>query len=583
MTKRTRPTILADRSLDLAVPPPFRWPVAAGGHVTTHLELESARALQQQGRIDEAVEAYRRILQREQDNAKALHYLGLAYMQRGDLDQAISALSKSLQKDSSSATANCDLGALLVKTGMPREALAFFGKALSIDSQHTDALNNAAATLCDLNRPNEALPLLERLANLRPLSSVVWSRLGEVSLRLHRVDQAIEHLRQAIHLEPKSLDERVLLGEALESIGRFGQARFQYLTVLEQDRLHPIALARLLSLRDAPLEAKWVENAAKLLRDAQLEKAVAIRLHSALGQFHDRAENYATAFEHYQHSHALQVRTPPFSSAGFSAAVDRLIQCFTRDTLESLSVHGSDTNRPIFIVGMPRSGTTLTEQILASHSQVRAGGELPTIMNLASQIQALTSSRQQYPEAVRSLTATNIAKLSEAYLAHLAERTSETPRATDKLPFNFMHVGLIAALFPRATIIHCQRQPLDTCLSCYFVGFADELQFAHDLPTLGHYYKDYQRLIRHWHTVLPGRIYDVQYEELVTDTPRSVRGLLEHCGLDWEDACLRFYDTERHVRTPSRWQVRQPVYTNSIDRWRKYEAQLKPLSDILSQ
>ena len=230
---------------------------------------------------------------------------------------------------------------------------------------------------------------------------------------------------------------------------------------------------------------------------------------------------------------------------------------------------------------MPRSGTTLVEQILASHPAVAGGGELATLMTIASQFNAAGQGGLPYPEGVRAIRVDQAEQMAQRYLDHLDRISKSALRVTDKQPFNFTHLGLAQLLFPAATFIHCQRDPMDTCLSCYFVSFADSFGFASDLGTLGRYYRQYSRLMAHWEDVLPRPVLTVEYEALVTNLESVARGLVAHCGLSWDDRCLRFYETERSVRTPSRWQVRQPIYADSIGRWRRYERHLGPLMAAL--
>jgi hypothetical protein len=228
---------------------------------------------------------------------------------------------------------------------------------------------------------------------------------------------------------------------------------------------------------------------------------------------------------------------------------------------------------------MPRSGTTLVEQILATHSRVAAGGELPTITNLAAEI---GRTGEAYPQGVRTLGGTGLAQLARRYLGKLETVSPDAPHVTDKMPFNFMHLGLIAALFPDAAIIHCRRGALDTCLSCYFTSFSENLLFASNQEALGYYYLDYRRMMDHWRLILPKPMLDVEYEQLVSNTEETVRALLKYCGLEWEPACLQFHRTARGIRTPSRWQVRQPIYSSSVGRWCRYDRHLQPLRDVLT-
>jgi hypothetical protein len=363
----------------------------------------------------------------------------------------------------------------------------------------------------------------------------------------------------------------------LEVWGRFKQAKYQYIAVLAANPGNARALAGLLSLQGTQVGDQYVSSAHRLLEAAELPDRDRVQLHLALARHYDRRRQYARAFEHLQIGNATRFRNHPFDSIANSRAVDRLIAGWS-GAVGSFPPASVRSKTPIFIVGMPRSGTTLIEQILAAHSQVAAGGELPTIMNIAAQIGGASNA---YPEAMRGLDQDSLSRLAGQYLEKLETVSGGAARVTDKMPFNFMHLGLIAALFPDATIIHCRRSAADTCLSCYFTSFNEELQFASDLNALARYWLDYQRLMHHWHRVLPVKILDVDYERLVTDTEATVRQMLNFCELAWEPACMHFFNIDRGIRTPSRWQVRQPIYAQSVGRWRHYERQLRPLLDVL--
>jgi len=481
-------------------------------------------------------------------------------------------MSRSLRREPTNANTWNDLGVVRLAADRPREALVAFSRALEINAAHTDALNNKAGALRRMKLFTEALPLQKRLVSLRPHSPDALVNLAESLYYTGNVAGAIEHYRTALWLSPDSLRGCVGLGEACESMGQFKQAHFQYLTVLRRDPTHDTALAKLLQLRGAAPDPTWAQQAQQLADDAATRGPSRVRLNNALAHYYDRRGQYDLAFQRLTRSAGEQARQRPFDSAGYSRAIDLLIETCTSDffvTGRRKAVSRGPT--ALFIVGMPRSGTTLTEQILASHSQVVAGGEMSALPATSARVQALSRSKQAYPRGLAQLSAEQLEALASQYIQRLRAKCPDySHKVTDKLPFNFMHLATAALLFPEARVIHCRRQPLDNCLSCYFTSFAEENPFANDLRALGRYYVDYDRLMLHWQQVLPLKIFELSYERMIAVTERTIGELLEFCGLPWEPSCLRFNETAREVRTPSRWQVRQPIYSQSVDRWRHY-------------
>jgi tetratricopeptide (TPR) repeat protein len=543
--------------------------------------LERGIALQRAGRLADAEQRYREILELRPDDPAALHYLGLLNYQRGSLDSAEALIERSLKLQPGRADAWNDLGVVMLKAEKPNDAIRFFSRALELDANHLDALNNLAEALGRLLRFDQAAVVLQRLAKLRPWSARVMASLGQATFHSGKVAEAVAAYHEAIRLDPDDCPARIGLGEACESLGKFRQARMQYYSVLRRQPDNSEALAKLLQLRDGTVSASWVDNARGLSRAETLESSARLRLGVSLAHYLDRVGAYDEAFQYLKAAQDERARAAPFDADGYTRAIDTLIRFLDRDFFSSAASSGNRSDQPIFIIGMPRSGTTLTEQILSSHSRVVAGGELPILLDASFRIRSLSGDHRPYPQGLTGLKAADLAALAERYLKELDKLAPGGRRVTDKLPFNFMHVAVIDRLFPRAKIIHCRRDPLDNCLSCYFTSFADEIQFGNDLRTLGRYYADYRRLMAHWHSVLPGRVFDLTYERLIGDTRTTIAELLSHCELEWEDSCLRFYETERQVRTPSRWQVRQPIYDHSIGRWRYYCAHLEPLAQEL--
>ncbi len=549
--------------------------------MATVSQLEGGIALQRQGRLSEAEAWYRAVLRESPDDAGALHYMGLVNYQAGRLEAADTFMSRSLRIDDTCANTWNDLGAVKLKSGKLEESVDHFARALELNERHTDALNNIAAALRRLYRFEGALAFQRRLALLRPNSAEVMRNLADSLYNLGFVAESIEVFHEALRLDPLGKAARLGMAEACEAAGKFRQARWQYLAVLRRDPENPLALSKLLQLRDGGIGAGWVETAQRLAEDRATGADAKTRLNIGLAYYFDRVGSYDAAFRQLKLARDRQAQIQPFSSEGYSAAVNTLIEVLTKDFFRSAPRLETADDRPIFIVGMPRSGTTLAEQVLASHSQVAAGGELAALPGASYRVQELSGERLAYPYGLKSMSAASLEELARAYLDQLQKIDAGGRKVTDKLPFNFMHLGIIALMFPDAKIVHCRRAPMDNCMSCYFTSFAEEVQFANDLGTLGRYYADYDRLMKHWSDALPLNIFALQYEDLVADTEATMRELLAYCGLGWEPACLKFYETERGIRTPSRWQVRQPIYRNSVARWRNYEAHLEPLKRAL--
>jgi tetratricopeptide (TPR) repeat protein len=390
---------------------------------------------------------------------------------------------------------------------------------------------------------------------------------------LGRLTDAEASTRRALALRPDAADTLALLGSLAIDHGRFDEAEDLLRKALAMDPELPEALVSLASLRKmSPADAPWRDAAERVLARG-LSVAHAINVHHSLGKYYDDVDDPDAAFEHHRSGNELaRGSRPGYDRAEMTQRVTWTLAAFDRPVFAALRSGELGSECPVFVVGMPRSGTSLTEQILASHPQVHGAGELLYWIFAADAERAATAEKR----------AATIADLGRAYLSGLATQAPDATRVVDKLPVNFRHIGLIHAALPGARFIHLERNPLDTCLSIYFQGFSAAHPYATDFGDLAHYYHEYRRLMAHWRAVLPPQLLlEVRYEDLVDDPEGWSRRMLTHIGLPWDPRCLEFHRTHRPVLTASNWQVRQPINKGSVGRWRRYERFIGPLRDAI--
>jgi Flp pilus assembly protein TadD/LPS sulfotransferase NodH len=502
------------------------------------------------------------------------HDLGLACLEVGQIPEAIAALQRAVASNPRYADAYFRLGVALEKLGNIGEAIVAYDRATQLLPSLIEAWFRAGALVYMLGHRDEAIGCFRRAAATGGQTS--FGRLGKARALLTegRNQEAEQVLRRTVALEPRNAMAHDLLGNLLSEFGRFDEARecFQ----------RAIAIAPLLAgcyydlVRCRPVTSDddgLLQLMEAALATPGLEAAQRVRLHLALGKAADDLGDYALAMQHFDAADAVRRDSLSFDSAAFAIEIDQLIARCTPELIARAPELGSRDATPVLILGMPRSGTTLVEQVVSNHPEAGAGDELHFWNNRGAEWH-----RSGAPGTERPF----LARAAADYLGVLRTIAPKAARVTDKMPFNFLWAGLIHMAFPRATIIHCRRAAVDTALSIHQTHFHPSLAFPTGGEELVIYFRSYQRLMDHWRSVLPAdRFLEVDYEELTRAPEPVIRRIIAACGLAWHDACLRPESNPRAVRTPSKWQARQPIYRNSVARWRHYEPWLGPLRALI--
>jgi tetratricopeptide (TPR) repeat protein len=490
------------------------------------------------------------------------------------LDVAERILKPHLKDDPFDARAIRMLAELAARIGRWRDAENLLRRAVEIAPGWTAAKANLALVLGRTGRPAEAMELLSELFELEPDDLGHWNLKAATLGRLGEFDEAISLYEGVLRQTPRQPRVWLSYGHMLKTVGRLPDGIAAYRRAIELKSTLGEAWWSLANLKTVKFDEADLDAMREALLEPVLSDEDRFHLDFALGKaLHDLGRT-EEAFAHYSAANGLRLKSHPYDSHTISDKVDRSIAAFTAQALHDRS-GGCEAADPIFIVGMPRAGSTLIEQILSSHSRIEGTSELPDIPVLARK-------NGRYPESVLELGDEERRDLGEHYLKRAAvQRRTGRPLFVDKLPNNWMFVPFIHLVLPNAKIIDARRHPMACCFSNFRQHFARGQDFTYDLADVGRYYADYVRLMAHVDTVLPGRVHRVIYEQMVDNTEAEVRQLLDYCGVEFEPACLEFYKTERAVRTPSSEQVRRPIYRDATEEWRRYEAHLGALKQAL--
>jgi len=573
-----------------------------------------AEALIMQGRLAEALETLERAAELEPGSASIRMKKAKVLTGLGQDDDATREFEESFKL--TPHREDLVRGLNLQRMGNVREAEQVFRDVLLRDPTNVDALRLMAGVAMRAKQWGDAEMLLERALELAPDYYQGWMDIGMARQEQDKTDAAIEAYRNVMRLEPHkpngytsagtiyamigehdeamNLLEKAVeidpgnfgalsgMGHVLKTVGKQEEAIARYRECVQHNPDHGEtwwSLANLKTFRFTDDDIAVMEKRAA--RESLVEEQRA-SFFFALGKAYEDKQDYDTAFSYYDKGNANRRERETYDPVQTVDLHDSFIETFSKEFLAERRGVGCQSNAPILIVGLPRSGSTLIEQILASHPDVEGTHELPDLGRVARSIGLHREDRKVYPGVTPFLDDAEFAALGEEYLRR-TERHRETdlPRFTDKLPNNFAHVGFLSLILPNVKVINARRHPLDSCLGSFKQMFARGQPFTYDQFELAEFYAQYQRLMDHWHAVLPGTVLDVQYEDVVDDLETQVRRILEHCELPWNDACLRFYENERAVKTASSEQVRKPIYSSSKHLWRRYEAHLGPMIEVL--
>jgi tetratricopeptide (TPR) repeat protein len=564
-----------------------------------------------------AVQHYRKAIELDDNYAEAHNNLGNALRALGKFDDAIKEYERAIEVRESYPEAYNNMGTVFRDLGKTEQAEASFRRAVAFRSNYVDALNNLAnvlvaqkkyedgvrilgdtlkqspnhlQTLMNLARAHMArgaYPMANRAIQLalkeHPDNVDAMTLAGQIAHDLDHFEDSIGYFEKSLQARPNNIEALNYYGIALKSVGRLEDARNTFIKALE---VQPRAIGTYSNLVDlekfAPDNPLFQTMKRIVERVKNPESAPYMALHFALGKAYDDMGEYEKAFHHYSVGARLKRATLTYNEAEVAQFFAETRRIFSKEFIARGDIQGNPTKAPIFIVGMPRSGSTLTEQIISAHPKVFGAGEIKNLSYAIAAIRLKFPSLPKFPALAEAMKPNHFNTVAKNYLSAITKISGSAERVTDKLLTNFFFAGLIHMMFPNAKIVHTKRNPIDSCLSTWTKLFKDDMPHSYDLGELGRYHRRYQELMDHWREVLPSSAFlEVQYEDVVADPETNARRVIDFLGLDWDPRCLKFHESDRPVKTASVSQVRKPIYKTSVERGRRYGDKLNPLIEAL--
>lgn len=506
--------------------------------------------------------------------------LGAALVETGRADEAVNCFRRMVELDPGSSGGYLRLAHVFLSTYSPNQAVSVLQEGLDAVVENLDMKRVLSDALMMDGNAEAALPICQEILKTEPRNPIAHFSVGAALNVLGRVDEALSYFEATLALAPNHVQAIAARAEILERRGEAAEAMESIKAAVAAGARHPdlaLAYARLgnrLNVLDEPISLLR-----EVLQKPNLTNQHRSSLHFNLGALLEAREAFDDAFENYQQANSLYGTT--FAKTKHRARIADTLATFTVEAMASFPRAVGNTSRPVFVLGMPRSGTSLVEQILASHPDIHGAGELIKIPEIVRSLQETYDLSQPYPQCVSELTQSMVNDASAAYLAHLGQICADSRFVTDKLPDNYYHVGLIAILFPQARVVYCHRDAASNCMSCFATPLHPSHAYATDLLNIAQVYNGHRELMAHWRALDAIPILDVPYRSMIENPEQMVRDLLAFCEVPWDDACLEFHASDRVTTTASRDQVRNPIYTSSLDRGRRFEAHLGPLRQAL--
>ena len=534
--------------------------------------------LAHQDKLDEADNVIKEFF--ESNEEYGLLYKGVRHLQASRFRKAESAFKKILVEDENNIDALRFMGILAFKSGNHDIAEAMFTRALQVDPTYTLVWANLAQVFSVTGQLDKAKKSFKNILNMEPKNGLIWAEYGTVLTKLARYSDGKDAYLKALKFKPNSPRVYLSLGHVYKTMGEIDNSINSYKSTIKQNNLSGEAYWSLANLKTYSFTNDEIKNMEATL-DTEISDIERCQMHFALGKAYEVKKDYNNSFINYSKGNRVKKGLIKYSSRETSEKTKKVLDFFIEENISSLSNSSTLDRDPIFVLGMPRSGSTLVDQIISSHSMVDGTQELPNIIKIAAELN--NDSDDNYPEVLEDFKSNELSALGLDYIKETKWARESAPFFIDKMPNNFIHIGLIKTILPNAKIIDTRRDAMDTCFSCFKQFFARGQLFTYSLEDLGNYYVDYIKAMNHWHKVYGEDIYTVHYDNVINNTESTIRELIEYCELPFEDNCLEFYKSSRPVKTPSAEQVRQPIYKSGLNYWKNYADFLSPLKKIIDE